>query len=216
MGLLEKLWPLHVIHLVPCQQESNSKLKEDVCSPPLLPPPAAAETQPVSHGMSSSELGRVIRADHDYIELLVKVKVEDTSSDEEEEIAPEVPIDIKEEVIEADSKQSMFDNLSTLAEVSLATAGQLEDKTLKRKIDQARAKISKTILPVTPEQSSKRTMQVVKMQNVEMVMLLKFNDLDHFTGEYHPHCYLYIWRRFFVDSKCQTGGDQNCSQDKYQ
>lgn len=106
--------------------------------------------------MSSSELGKVIRADHDYIELLVKVKSEEVSDDEEEEIVPEVPIDIKEEVIEND----IFDNLSTLAEVSLATAGQLEDKSLKRKIDQARAKISKTILPVTPEMNSKRTMQV--------------------------------------------------------
>lgn len=152
------------------QQESDSKLKEDVCSPTSIPSAAPAQQQqPVSHGMSSSELGRVIRADHDYIELLVKVKVEETSSDEEEEIAPEVPIDIKEEVVEAD-KSSMFDNLSTLAEVSLATAGQLEDKSLKRKIDQARAKISKTILPVTPEQSSKRTMQVLlfKMQSQEI------------------------------------------------
>ena len=75
----------------------------------------------------------------------------------------------------------MFDSLATLAEVSLATAGKLEaDQSLKRKIDQARAKITsktsknnnnkshpvppavttKTILPITPEMSSKRTMQV--------------------------------------------------------
>ena len=63
--------------------------------------------------------------------------------------------------------KEMFDNLATLAEVSLATAGKLEaDQSLKRKIDQARAKITsnkvttKTILPITPEMSSKRTMQV--------------------------------------------------------
>ena len=55
----------------------------------------------------------------------------------------------------------MFDNLATLADVMLASAGQLEDKSLKRKIDLARAKISQTILPITPEMSSKRTMQVV-------------------------------------------------------
>ena len=60
-----------------------------------------------------------------------------------------------------DSSQSMFDNLATLADVMLASAGQLEDKSLKRKIDLARAKISQTILPITPEMSSKRTMQVV-------------------------------------------------------
>jgi hypothetical protein len=82
---------------------------------------------------------------------------------------PNVPIDIKEEVVAED----MFDNLATLAEVSLATAGQLtENKTLKRQIDQARAKIdtkrtkmsakNTTILPVTPAMSSKRTMQVNK------------------------------------------------------
>lgn len=127
--------------------------------------------------MSSSELGRVIRADHDYIELLVKVKSEedsesdsDSESENEEKIGPLPPIDIKEEVIAPDedifgtqkkpSSSSMFDNLSTLAEVSLASAGQLEDKSLKRKIDQARAKISQTILPVTPEMNAKRTMQV--------------------------------------------------------
>ena len=110
--------------------------------------------------------------DHDYIELLVNVKSESDSNssehEEEPELVPEVPvttaIDIKKEVItedetEEDSK-SMFDNLATLAEVSLASAGQLEDKSLKRKIDQARAKISQTILPITPEMSSKRTMQV--------------------------------------------------------
>ena len=60
-----------------------------------------------------------------------------------------------------DSSQSMFDNLATLADVMLASAGQLEDKSLKRKIDLARAKISQTILPITPEMSSKRTMQVI-------------------------------------------------------
>ena len=83
--------------------------------------------------------------------------------EEPELVVPEdvtIPaIQIKEEVITEDSK-SMFDNLATLAEVSLASAGQLEDKSLKRKIDQARAKISQTILPITPEMSSKRTMQV--------------------------------------------------------
>ena len=58
----------------------------------------------------------------------------------------------------------MFDNLATLADVMLASAGQLEDKSLKRKIDLARAKISQTILPITPEMSSKRTMQVMIIQ----------------------------------------------------
>ena len=95
------------------------------------------------------------------IELLVIVKAED-ESEEEQEIPEE--IDIKEEVIEHETEskkhEDMFDNLATLAEVSLATAGQLVDKSLKREIDQARAKIKQTILPVTPEMSSKRTMQV--------------------------------------------------------
>ena len=125
-------------------------LPEDVCA--------------TSHGMTSSELGQVIRADHDYIELLVKVKAEEES---EEEVLEEIPeeIDIKEEIIEPKNSPAvpeMFDNLATLAEVSLATAGlgQLVDKSLKREIDQARAKIKQTILPVTPEMSSKRTMQV--------------------------------------------------------
>ena len=109
--------------------------------------------------------------DHDYIELLVNVKSESDSNssehEEEPELVPEVvaAIDgIKKEVIteeeEEEDSKSMFDNLATLAEVSLASAGQLEDKSLKRKIDQARAKISQTILPITPEMSSKRTMQV--------------------------------------------------------
>ena len=117
--------------------------------------------------MTSSELGQVIRADHDYIELLVKVKAEEES---EEEVLEEIPeeIDIKEEIIEPKNSPAvpeMFDNLATLAEVSLATAGlgQLVDKSLKREIDQARAKIKQTILPVTPEMSSKRTMQVIKI-----------------------------------------------------
>ena len=83
----------------------------------------------------------------------------------------------EEDKVENNSKE-MFDSLATLAEVSLATAGKLEaDQSLKRKIDQARAKITsnsknnnkssshpavttKTILPITPEMSSKRTMQV--------------------------------------------------------
>ena len=116
--------------------------------------------------MTSSELGQVIRADHDYIELLVKVKAEVESEDEEREIPEE--IDIKEEIIDSpttteEKKPDLFDNLATLAEVSLATAGlpgQPVDKSLKREIDQARAKIKQTILPVTPEMSSKRTMQV--------------------------------------------------------
>ena len=65
---------------------------------------------------------------------------------------------------EDSQSQSMFDNLATLADVMLASAGQLEDKSLKRKIDLARAKISQTILPITPEMSSKRTMQVINYQ----------------------------------------------------
>ena len=82
----------------------------------------------------------------------------------------------EEDKVENNCKE-MFDSLATLAEVSLATAGKLEaDQSLKRKIDQARAKITsktsknyskshpavttKTILPITPEMSSKRTMQV--------------------------------------------------------
>ena len=141
-----------------CQQESPPRdsqtstlpsSSQDVCS--------------TSHGMTSSELGQVIRADHDYIELLVKVKAEVESEDEEQEIPEE--IDIKEEIIDSEEKKpDLFDNLATLAEVSLATAGlpgQPVDKSLKREIDQARAKIKQTILPVTPEMSSKRTMQVI-------------------------------------------------------
>ena len=74
----------------------------------------------------------------------------------EPKLVPEVPIQIKEEVVEnSNVEKNMFDNLATLAEVSLASEGQLEDKSLKRKIDQARAKISQTILPITPEMSSK-------------------------------------------------------------
>ena len=82
-----------------------------------------------------------------------------------------------EEEDKVENNKEMFDSLATLAEVSLATAGKLEaDQSLKRKIDQARAKITsnsknnkksshpavttKTILPITPEMSSKRTMQV--------------------------------------------------------
>ena len=136
--------------------------------------------------MTPSELGQVVRADHDYIDLLVNVKHEasDDENDLEQQIT--VPMNIKEEVIDDDDDvedideedegemevdkcdKEMFDNLATLADVSLATAGKLEaDQSLRRKIDQARAKITskskfmtKTILPITPEMSSKRTMQV--------------------------------------------------------
>ena len=135
--------------------------------------------------MTPSELGQVVRADHDYIDLLVNVKHEasDDENDLEQQIT--VPMNIKEEVIDDDDVEDideedegemevdkrdkeMFDNLATLADVSLATAGKLEaDQSLRRKIDQARAKITskskfmtKTILPITPEMSSKRTMQV--------------------------------------------------------
>ena len=76
-----------------------------------------------------------------------------------------------------DSSQSMFDNLATLADVMLASAGQLEDKSLKRKIDLARAKISQTILPITPEMSSKRTMQVtnwISFESMNIKCLLIF------------------------------------------
>ena len=140
-----------------CQQESHPSHKSRSSSP-------SKDVCATSHGMTSSELGQVIRADHDYIELLVKVKAEE-ESEEEQEIPEEVGdhLDIKEEVIEHETEKpevDMFDNLATLAEVSLATAGRLVDKSLKREIDQARAKIKQTILPVTPEMSSKRTMQV--------------------------------------------------------
>ena len=136
--------------------------------------------------MTSSELGQVIRADHDYIELLVKVKAEEES---EEEVLEEIPeeIDIKEEIIEPKNSPAvpeMFDNLATLAEVSLATAGigQLVDKSLKREIDQARAKIKQTILPVTPEMSSKRTMQVIEITVVE-----NYRKKSHFTLRAKQH-----------------------------
>ena len=158
-----------------CQQEGNSKLlPKEVCSS--------------SHGMTPSELGQVVRADHDYIDLLVNVKHEASDDEIDLERQITVPLDIKEEVIDDDDdddiedideedevemevdkrNKEMFDNLATLADVSLATAGKLEaDQSLRRKIDQARAKITskskfmtKTILPITPEMSSKRTMQV--------------------------------------------------------
>ena len=41
----------------------------------------AEETSKNTHGMSSSELGKVVRTDHDYIELLVKVKAEKTDDE---------------------------------------------------------------------------------------------------------------------------------------
>ena len=155
-----------------CQQEGNSKLlPKEVCSS--------------SHGMTPSELGQVVRADHDYIDLLVNVKHEASDDENDLERQITVPMNIKEEVIDDDDvedvdeedegemevdkrNKEMFDNLATLADVSLATAGKLEaDQSLRRKIDQARAKITskskfmtKTILPITPEMSSKRTMQV--------------------------------------------------------
>ena len=82
-----------------CQQESNSKLPKEVCSR--------------SHGMTPSELGQVVRADHDYIDLLVKVKNEDSDEDEIREgitdSPDEVPIDIKEEVIDDDSEEADAD-----------------------------------------------------------------------------------------------------------
>ena len=109
--------------------------------------------------MTPSELGQVVRADHDYIDLLVNVKHE--ASDDEDDLEQQitVPMNIKEEVIDDDVEdvdeedegemevdkrdKEMFDNLATLADVSLATAGKLEaDQSLRRKIDQARAKIT--------------------------------------------------------------------------
>ena len=51
-------------------QESNSKPAKEVCSR--------------SHGMTTSELGQVVRADHDYIDLLVNVKDEEDSTDDHE------------------------------------------------------------------------------------------------------------------------------------
>ena len=78
-----------------CQQESNSKLPKEVCSR--------------SHGMTPSELGQVVRADHDYIDLLVKVKNEDSDEDEITDSPDEVPIDIKEEVIDDDSDEAEDD-----------------------------------------------------------------------------------------------------------
>jgi len=168
--------------------ESNSKLPspKDVCSPSSPTKAPTPTPAPASHGMSSSELGRVIRADHDYIELLVNVKSESDSNmselDEEPELVPEAPlppVQIKEEVITEDtdnSSQSMFDNLATLADVMLASAGQLEDKSLKRKIDLARAKISQTILPITPEMSSKRTMQITLPENTTHIVICTSGD----------------------------------------
>ena len=63
--------------------------------------------------MTPSELGQVVRADHDYIDLLVKVKNEDSDEDEIREgitdSPDEVPIDIKEEVIDDDSEEADAD-----------------------------------------------------------------------------------------------------------
>ncbi len=106
----------------------------------------------------------------------IKEEVIETQEVKEDSIAEDDDDEQEEEV-----KKNIFNNLATLAEVSLATAAQDDltvDKGLKRQIDRARAKINKgnsnlpavkkaarflggitTIVPVTP-MPGKRTMQV--------------------------------------------------------
>ncbi len=106
----------------------------------------------------------------------IKEEVIETQEVEGDSLAKEDDVETDEEV-----KKNMFNNLATLAEVSLATAAQDDltvDKGLKRQIDRARAKINEgnsnlpavkkaarflggitTIVPVTP-MPVKRTMQV--------------------------------------------------------
>ena len=74
----------------------------------------------------------VVRADHDYLELTVNVKVEkpelvddDDEGEEEEEVSPPIV-------------QEDFFNLSQLAEVSLAAEGRIDDVNLSERIQKAR------------------------------------------------------------------------------
>ena len=68
--------------------------------------------------MTTSELGQVVRADHDYIDLLVNVKDEDTDHDDdngddddtdldEMNNSSKVPVEIKEEIIDDDDEEEI-------------------------------------------------------------------------------------------------------------
>merc|ERR1719510_1049886 len=124
----------------------------------------------------------------------VAVEIKEEIIDDDEEELENVEYEEEEDKVENNSKE-MFDSLATLAEVSLATAGKLEaDQSLKRKIDQARAKITsktsknysnskshpavttKTILPITPEMSSKRTMQITLPENTTHIVICTSGD----------------------------------------
>ena len=69
--------------------------------------------------MTTSELGQVVRADHDYIDLLVNVKDEDTDHDDDNDDdnddtdldemnnSSKVPVEIKEEIIDDDDEEEL-------------------------------------------------------------------------------------------------------------
>ena len=102
----------------------------------------------------------VVRADHDYLEMMVAVKEEKPDEvtfedeDEEEEVSPPI--------VEDGEK---FFNLSQLAEVSLAAEGRLEDKSLSDEIKKARA-----------TQASKRSMTTTTPKMLQLAEIVCGND----------------------------------------
>ena len=69
--------------------------------------------------MTASELGQVVRADHDYIDLLVNVKDEDTDHDDHDDDDDDTdldelnnpskaPVEIKEEIIDDEEEPGTY------------------------------------------------------------------------------------------------------------
>ena len=65
--------------------------------------------------MTASELGQVVRADHDYIDLLVNVKDEDTDHDDDDDTdfdelnnPSKAPVEIKEEIMDDEEELGTY------------------------------------------------------------------------------------------------------------
>lgn len=116
----------------------------------------------------------LVRADHDYLELLVKVKEEvEDLEEEEEDDADDAEIDKEDE-----AKSDLF-NLAQLAEVSLAAEGRSENQALADMIKEARQRRQQqqqtaNVHPSTPTSGS-RMMQIVVPENASHIIICTSN-----------------------------------------
>ena len=135
------------------------------------------------------EVCRVVKADHDYLELMVKVKEEIKEEEEQEEVIsdPESKSQISNE----------FFNLAQLADVSLAAEGKSEDKVLSEQIRRAREAthnkpplfipIGNPIHNANASSVGPRTMQIVVPDNASHIIICTNNNNGSSNGIVSPN-----------------------------